>query len=248
MTILKAFMLPPGVFITLVSLAWLLRIWSRLAAQVVGWSAFGLFLLSTLPGVVYPLAALFWQPKPEITTELSIDESSVVILGAGCINTADGNGLLGPSGIIRMQQGVRLAQNSTKPLWIIGGSAASGCDEVALMTDFLLNMGVSNFLIINDSYDTQQNIKSLYTLMDNGEIDSALLVSDGWHLLRVDKYMNKFLTDEYYKQVVLYPANDAPVLLMPWWRNILPNIAAFNVSWQLSYEFLGRLVVPFSEQ
>jgi uncharacterized SAM-binding protein YcdF (DUF218 family) len=109
---------------------------------------------------------------------------AIVILG----NKVETNGIPSPTLASRLEKGLELYKQGTSNLIIVsGGLGVEGFKEGDVMRDYLVARGVPVNSIItdnrgSDTYMTAQNTKKIF---DERGLDSALIVSNYFHISRV---------------------------------------------------------------
>lgn len=236
--LIKALVLPPGLFLVLLALAlkwrWRWPVWLTLVL---------LYLLST-PFVAGTLAL-------GLETNLALDETrlaqsqaqAILVLGGGRQTQAPeyGADTPGTASMERLRYAARLARQTGLPVMVSGGSpfreeeiSEAELGRRVLEEDF----GLKNVLVEGESPDTRTNIRlSAERLKDLG-YTRVLLVTHAWHLPRALDECARVGLDAVPAPMGFISTNLA---LKPAWRQWLPGAKALWESRLLLHEYLGRL-------
>ncbi|MFY0542955.1 YdcF family protein [Brevibacillus sp. H7] len=88
----------------------------------------------------------------------------------------------------RLDQALALYQRGFVPYLLVTGGVGEGktISEAAVMQRYLMEQGVpeERILLENEARDTYQNLKYSKQLMEKHELQSALIVTHGYHLAR----------------------------------------------------------------
>lgn len=236
--LIKALVLPPGLFLLLLALSlkwrWRWPLWLSLAL---------LYLLST-PFVAGTLA-LGLETMPALAEEslAHTKAEAILVLGGGRQTQAPeyGADTPGTASMERLRYAARLARRTGLPLMVSGGSpfkeeeiSEAELGRQVLEEDF----GLKKVLVEAESPDTRANIRlSAERLKDLG-YTRVLLVTHAWHLPRALDECTRAGLDAMPAPMGFISTNLA---LKPAWRQWLPSAKALWESRLLLHEYLGRL-------
>ncbi|GAA5785438.1 YdcF family protein [Chitiniphilus shinanonensis] len=181
-------LLPPGVLIAALLLAWLLR--RRLprgSAWLFGCTLAAFYLLSTPWCSTWLLQGL--EPPPPTPAALA-QVDALVVLGGGkrwhALDQPGGEALNNPT-LTRIRYGAQLARRLGKPLLVSGGAPKGGVAEAVLMREALeREFGVPVRWVEARSADTADNATETARLLLPAHRRVAL-VSQAWHLPRATR-------------------------------------------------------------
>ncbi len=151
-------------------------------AEIWRWVITGLLFLIVAAGLlaVSLLIAIYAQARSDQTRPVD----AIVVLG-----TAQFNGRPGRVLEARLNQTVRVYQQGAAPLVIVTGGRAPGdmMTEAEAARDYLIEQGVPAEAIAleNDGRTSWESMQGVAALLRERNLSRVLLVSDGFHLLRV---------------------------------------------------------------
>ncbi len=126
------------------------------------------------------LAAIYWQAR----TDQARPADAIVVLG-----TAQWNGRPGPTLQARLDHGLALYRAGLAPEIIVTGGRQPGDQftEAEAGRDYLIGQGVDPAAIRleNEGHDSWQSMQGVAAMLADSPHRSAVLVSDGFHLLRL---------------------------------------------------------------
>lgn len=190
--ILKQMILPPGIFLLLLMLAWWLRrSWPKSSRGLFVLGLVGLWLMS-LPAVVQFGAQRLESEPPLAPAEwagLAQRADAIVVLGAGrergdaAWGGGDQPSLLA---VERVRYAARLAKASGLPVLISGGlDYDRPPSEAAIMAESLQNdFGVTARWQEGESRTTWENATMTAAMLQPLGIKRVVLVTHGWHMSR----------------------------------------------------------------
>ncbi|MCG4454553.1 YdcF family protein [Pseudomonas sp. MMS21-TM103] len=187
----KQLLLPPGVLLLALLVAWWLRKrFPRMAAACFGLALGGLWVLS-LP-VAVEWSARLLESEPALAEArwvgLAQQVDAIVVLGAGREqgDPAWGDDQPSPMALERLRYAARLAKASGVPLAISGGlHYGQPPSEAALMTEVLArDYGVPVRWQEEASRTTWENAARSAELLHQDGVRRVLLVTQAWHMPR----------------------------------------------------------------
>lgn len=185
--ILKTLILPPGLIIVLLVLAFFVS--RGLAARLLIFVATALLTVLSLPIVGGHLLASL-EPYPALITEapLPADARAIVVLASEKYANAPeyGGDTVGQRTLARVRYGAYLAKRTGLPLYVTGGGwnedASTLGDLMAKTLEEELGVRVAG--IEDRSTTTRENAKFTVPMLRDAGIDHALLVTHAWHMSR----------------------------------------------------------------
>ena len=242
--ILTHFLLPPGIFIVLLVLAF---IWFLYKKNYKGAT------------INFTIAALMWffsiAPVSGflvrgLEADLKVPENPsgdvIVLLGGGVYdNVPDMSGVGAPSEEMaaRLITAVRLQKRLGVPVIISGGNVFKGRKaEAPIVKRFLVDLGVPESRVIAEekSRDTIENAKNTKRICDKLKFKKAILVTSAFHMKRSVMSFEKVGIE-----VVPFPANFRTWANMKYiWADYLPG--GFGGMSIAIHEYLGLLFYKFA--
>jgi uncharacterized SAM-binding protein YcdF (DUF218 family) len=126
------------------------------------------------------LGAVYWQARTDETRPVE----AIVVLGA-----AQYNGRPSPVLRARLDRVLELWRADVAPLIVVTGGRMEGdaFTEAESSRDYLIEHGVPETAILleSEAHDSWESMQGVARLLENRRISTVLLVSDGFHLLRV---------------------------------------------------------------
>lgn len=190
--IFKQLLMPPGILLILIVLAWWLRRrFPRLSAVCFVTGLGGLWLMS-LPAVTQ-LSAQWLEREPVLAPEqwstLAQRADAIVILGAGREQNDPGWGRTDQPGIWalgRLRYAARLARASGLPLAATGGlHYGQPPSEAALMAESMSqDYGLPIRWLEEESRTTWENAQFSARLLQPQGVKRVVLVTQAWHMPR----------------------------------------------------------------
>ncbi len=136
----------------------------------------GIFLLS-----VSLIAAIYWQARTDETRSVE----AIVVLGA-----AQFNGRPSPVLRARLDRALEVYNDGYAPIIVVSGGRVSGDQftEAEAGRDYLVERGVPEeaILLEDAGSDSWESMRGVAALLEPRNVDRVLLVSNGFHLLRVE--------------------------------------------------------------
>jgi len=136
----------------------------------------GIFLLG-----VSLIAAIYWQARTDETRSVE----AIVVLGA-----AQFNGHPSPVLRARLERAIEVYNDGYAPLIVVSGGSMSGDQftEAEASRDYLVERGVPEeaILLEDAGSDSWESMRGVAALLEPRDVDRVLLVSNGFHLLRVE--------------------------------------------------------------
>ena len=186
--ILTPFLLPPGIFITLLIFtgAWFLhkKKWKPGIVMLI----FGCFMWALS---ISPISdAMIRGIESEYDVPKNVKGDVIILLGRGvCDKAPDLTGLGAPSDmyLTRIVTAVRLQKKLNIPIIVSG---AEGLEDKAvkdhIVKRFLIDLGVpaNEIIIENKSRDTFENVKFTKEICDRSGFTDPVLVTSAYHLKR----------------------------------------------------------------
>lgn len=245
--LLKTLLLPPGIFLLLLLLAFFVRrSRPRLAVACFALGLGGLWLMS-LPVVVESAARLIEQDAPLPRSEwatLAQRADAIVILGSGRERNDPSWGTDIPTGVAleRMRYAARLAKASGLPILTTGGlHYGEPPSEAAIMAESLQNdFGVEVRWQEGLSRTTWENATMTAAILQPLGIKRVVLVTKGWHMPR-----SRWSFEKAGFSVVSAPVGFLGVDNARVFGGWLPESRAMWQSGQLLNEAAGLLVYPW---
>jgi uncharacterized SAM-binding protein YcdF (DUF218 family) len=237
--VLGAFLVPPGIFVSLLVLSGILAIRrQKFRAGGLCWLlAFVIWLSSIVPtahGLLRGLESSFQLPK-------TFQGDVIIVLGAGTLQgVADLSGKGFPDGdtLARLVTAIRIQQRLKVPLLISSGQVYP--DEVAgaaVARRILLDLGIPEDQIITEekSRDTAENAVYSKAICDQRGFTHPLLVTSALHLSRALLAFKRAGLD-----VTPVPADFKTIAHPSYgWHDYLPSADAMRGAASALHEYLG---------
>ncbi|MFZ5843373.1 MAG: YdcF family protein [Pseudomonadota bacterium] len=194
----KALLLPPGLNLLLIALAWLVgRKW-----RLLGISLFGLSLLSLL-ALSLPITAqgLMANLQPVAAQRLSLlptdmQQAAIVVLAGGRRSNApefEGSDTVSARTLERLRYAARLQRQTRLPVLLSGGKVfGEATAEAVLMNDSFISdfRGAPNWLEA-DSRNTAENAEFSARVLKANGITTIFLVTHAAHMARAEAEFRK---------------------------------------------------------
>lgn len=159
-----------------------------------------LFLAATLL-LLSLVIAIYWQARSDQARPVD----AIVVLGA-----AQYDGRPSPVLQARLDTALEAWNEGWAGVIIVTGGKLEGdrFTEAEASRDFLVANGVpeSAIFLENEGHSTEQSLDGVALIMDEQQLQSALFVSDGFHLFRT-----KFIADSLGIDGYGLPADDSPI-------------------------------------
>jgi uncharacterized SAM-binding protein YcdF (DUF218 family) len=169
--------------------------------------ALAVFLLVLILGVIALMAAIYAQARNDETREVD----AIVVMGAAQYNGR-------PSSVLaaRLDHALTLYEEGCAPVIIVTGGKMEGdvYTEAGASEQYLLDRGVPQHAILkeDDGTDTWESMEAVGRIARGREIETVLIVSDGFHLFRSDRMAGAVGLEAYTSA-----APDSPI--RPWSAN-----------------------------
>ncbi|NBC14914.1 MAG: YdcF family protein [Gammaproteobacteria bacterium] len=183
-SVLKQLLLPPGLFLVLIAVAFLLV--RGTLGRMVLFVAWSLLLIMSLPVLAGPLIALL-ERYPALPPD-AVDQTgagAIVVLGAGVYRDAPeyGGHTVDLNGMKRARYAAWLHRRTGLPIHVSGGAGPAAPGRV--MRRFLeQELGVPVAMLEDESRNTRENAERSAPLLRAAGIHRVLLVTDAWHMPR----------------------------------------------------------------
>mgnify|MGYP001544806571 CR=1 FL=1 len=199
--IIKAFILPPGLWVgtTALGLLCVWRGWLRVARVMLGFAILGTWWLSTWAGaawVAMPLERPFIEDARLLNDQGALrtpfaEAEAIVVLGGGRDQDAPEYGAdsVKEGTLMRVRYGAYLARASGLPLLVSGGVVRGDrVSEAALMAEALENsFGLRARWVEGASRNTAENAMRTAEMLRAAGITRVLLVTHANHMLRASR-------------------------------------------------------------
>lgn len=239
----KSLLLPPGLFLLLFLLGWVL-LWFRpfLAKLVLGLSLVLGYVLST-PWLSHLLIERV-QTIPALTPEQAKHSGAgaIVVLSAGKYKQAPeyGGDTVEESTLIRLRYGAYLHRVTGLPILVTGGygfdPGASGPSLAHVMAATLKNdYGITDVWLEGESRTTGENALFSKKVLDKKGVKRILLVTHAWHMPRSVAIFKHVGLDVVPAPTRYTTESDSGVL------QFLPNSAAMETSYIALHELVGQV-------
>lgn len=169
--------------------------------------AIAIVLLAMFLGVLALMAAIYAQARNDEAREVD----AIVVMGAAQYNGR-------PSSVLaaRLDHALTLYQDGYAQVIIVTGGKMEGdaYTEAGVSEQYLLDRGVPRHAIFreDDGTDTWESMQAVGRIAEGREIDTVLIVSDGFHLFRSDRMAGAVGLEAYTSA-----APDSPI--RPWTAN-----------------------------
>jgi uncharacterized SAM-binding protein YcdF (DUF218 family) len=169
--------------------------------------AIAIMLLAMFLGVLAVMAAIYAQARNDEAREVD----AIVVMGAAQYNGR-------PSSVLaaRLDHALTLYQDGYAQVIIVTGGKMEGdvYTEAGVSEQYLLDRGVPRQAIFreDDGTDTWESMQAVGRIAEGREIDTVLIVSDGFHLFRSDRMAGAVGLEAYTSA-----APDSPI--RPWTAN-----------------------------
>ncbi|MEJ7838035.1 MAG: YdcF family protein, partial [Thermomicrobiales bacterium] len=127
------------------------------------------------------VGAIYWQAR----TDEAMQSDAIVVLGAAQYNGR-------PSEVLeaRLLRTLELYESGYAPLIVVTGGKIEGdvYTEAEASRNFLVAQGVpvSAIVLEDQSRDTWASLRGVKTVLGDRDVESLLIVSDGFHLFRAE--------------------------------------------------------------
>ncbi|MCG6943085.1 MAG: YdcF family protein [Thiohalocapsa sp.] len=183
-TIIKQLLLPPGLLLLLLALAFFLV--RGTLGRLVLFVAWTLLLAMSVPlfaGLLVQAA----EPYPALTEAdlRHTDAGAIVVLGAGVYSDAPeyGGTTVDGHSMVRSRYAAWLQRRTGLPIYLTGGSGA-GAPAPAMRRFLEQELGVPVAAVEDASRNTWQNATFTAPMLEAAGIHRVLLVTEAWHMPR----------------------------------------------------------------
>lgn len=147
------------------------------------------------------LGAVYWQARTDETRQVD----AIVVMG-----TAQYNGRPSPVLRARLDRVVEVWEAGVAPLVVVTGGKMEGdaFTEAEASHDYLVERGIPDeaILLEDQGRDSWESLQGVVSLLDTRDINRVLIVSDGFHLLRLKKMAHDLGMTAY-----VTAADDSPI-------------------------------------
>lgn len=147
------------------------------------------------------LGAVYWQARTDETRPVE----AIVVMG-----TAQYNGRPSPVLRARLDRVVEVWEEGVAPLVVVTGGKREGdaFTEAEASHDYLVERGIPDdaILLEDQGQDSWESLQGVATLLEERSVDRVLIVSDGFHLLRLKK-----MAHDLGLKAVVTAATDSPI-------------------------------------
>lgn len=239
--IVSAFLLPPGVFVLLLTLAGVILLVRKKHA--------GGILNLALAGVIWalataPVADKIMAPLEKPYAEIKRPAGDVIVLLGGGIaeGVPDFTGKGAPSAdmLFRIVTAVRLQRQIDVPIIVSGGKVYKNIDsEAKIARRLLTDLGVADKKIIMEerSRDTLDNALNTKALCQKMGFREPILLTSAYHLPRA-----VYLFEKTGLRVNAFPAGFKTATDRRYgWQDLLPATGSLDVTSDALHEYLGQM-------
>ncbi len=147
------------------------------------------------------LGAVYWQARTDETRPVD----AIVVMG-----TAQYNGRPSPVLKARLDRVLEVWDEGVAPLVVVTGGKQEGdaFTEAEASHDYLMERGVPDqaILLEDQGSDSWESLQGVATILEDRDLDRILIVSDGFHLLRLKKMAHDLGLKAY-----VTAADDSPI-------------------------------------
>lgn len=237
----KSLLLPPGLFLTLLAIGWVL-LWFRpfLAKLLLGLTLMLSYLLST-PWISHTLIDSL-QGTPALTMEQAkrAGAGAIVVLSGGRYKDAPeyGGDTVEEGTLVRLRYGAYLHRVTGLPILVTGGYGfdTSGDSLAQVMAAALKNdYGITDVWLEGESRTTGENAMFSKKVLDEKGVKKVLLVTHAWHMPRSVAIFKQAGLDVVPAPTMFLLKHDSGVL------QFFPNPGALMTSYYALHESVGRI-------
>lgn len=239
--IVSAFLLPPGIFILLLTGAGVVL--SMRKKRAVG--IFNLAMAALLWSLAtVPVADMLMAPLERPYADLKKPAGDVIVLLGGGIaeGVPDFSGKGAPSAdmLSRIVTAVRLQRQLGVPIIVSGGRVYQNISsEAGIARRLLTDLGVSEKKIIleENSRDTFENARYTGEIIKNRGFERPIVLTSAYHLRRA-----LYLFEKAGLRVTAFPANFRTASGRRYgWQDLLPSTGSLGTTSDALHEYLGLL-------
>jgi uncharacterized SAM-binding protein YcdF (DUF218 family) len=244
-SVLKQLLLPPGIFLVLLALAFLL-VRGTLGRLVlfITWSLLLVLSLPAFAGLLFQLVESYPPLPPASLAETGAE--AIVVLGAGVYSDAPeyGGHTVDANSMQRSRYAAWLHRRTGLPIYVTGG-AGSRAPGPPMHRFLEQELGVPVSAVEDRSRNTRENAELTAPLLAQADIRRVLLVTDAWHMPRAVASFERagvevvpaptyFVSDAHRLRAAAEGSTDA-------WRDWLPQMAALSAGYYAVHELLGEI-------
>lgn len=241
--IVRAFLLPPGLFLSLLLLGVIVRLRFQRSGQTIIYSAISLLLLMSLPLVVNPLLHLYEDiPALDATQLAHTQAKAIVILGGGRYANAPeyrGDDTISEPSLERIRYGAWLQRRTRLPILVTGGIVYGGKHppEAELMRQVLKKEFLA-FVpwVETHSRTTYENAIDSHKMLAKEGINHIILVTHALHMPRALEAFKRAGFSVTPAPMGFDTSGHSPTVL-----KLLPSIDSIKSMHDLMDEILGRI-------
>lgn len=239
--IFSAFLLPPGVFVSLLAgVGAILILRKKTAGGILNLIlAAVLWALATAPVSDRIMAPL---EQPYVETERPAGDVIILLGGGIAEGVPDFSGRGAPSAgmLSRIVTAVRLQGQLDVPIVVSGGRVYRNISsEATIARRFLTDLGVAKSQIITEerSRDTRENARFVNELCRQRGFKKPILLTSAYHLPRA-----VFLFETAGLAVTAFPADFKTAVDRRYgWQDLLPSMGSLDTTSKALHEYLGLL-------
>ena len=238
---IEAFILPPGIFLVVFTVAAVLLIKRPLLARRLLYAGIAIFYLISTPLVADLLISQVERyPALEYEDFKQSGAGAIVILGSGRDKDARefGGDTVGKHSLLRARYGAFLQRKTGLPIVVSGGLVLNqeGKSIAQVMADVLKEEYNAGEVWLEDkSRTTGENALYSKRLLEKKQIDTVYLVTQAWHMPRSVSIFEKVGFN-------VVPAPTAFESGKPFvWLDILPDARAIKLSSMALHEMAGAV-------
>ena len=202
-----------------------------------------LLLLMSMP--VFPgLVARYWESYPPLVANdvSALLPQAIVVIGGGFQGSAGEfkrNVAIKSNTLLRLRYAAKLARENDLPVLVSGGKTLYGFDisEAELMAEVLENeFGIAVAWQETESYNTAQNARLSWRILQSENIRRILLVTQAYHMPRAAMEFRK-------AGFQVLPASTAYFRgrFGFSWTDLIPSVYALEQVFLLAHEMAGML-------
>ncbi|MGC9772338.1 Uncharacterized SAM-binding protein YcdF, DUF218 family [Fervidobacterium changbaicum] len=232
MKIISAFLIFPGIFVTLFSV---LTVYFFIKEKNSKYNK--IWILFLLLSIFFYLTSSTWFvnlfSKVLYVPDTSDGGDYIVVLGGG-IDEYSGNVEIGRHTLRRLYKGYLLYKSKPRKVIVTGGVVSKGIPEALVMKDVLLSLGVpeEDIVVEDKARNTYQNARFTHDIVKD---KSITLVTSTTHMRRSLMVFKKFFKEIYHVQ------SDVPIDFRNSFLDYIPTYSAFYGFCNIVYELVGLL-------
>jgi uncharacterized SAM-binding protein YcdF (DUF218 family) len=237
----KSLLLPPGLFLTLLVIGWVL-LWFRpfLAKLVLGLTLVLSYLLNT-PWISHALIDLL-QDTPALTAEQAkhAGAGAIVVLSGGRYKDAPeyGGDTVEEGTLVRLRYGAYLHRVTGLPILVTGGYGGLDRDGDSLAQVMAATLkddyDITDVWLEGESRTTGENAMFSKKVLDEKGVKKVLLVTHAWHMPRSVAIFKQAGVDVVPAPTMFLLEHDIGVL------KYFPSPGSLDASYYALHELVGR--------